>query len=236
MSTFVKAIRSDAASFLDFNPNANHLLNVIARRARRTPCKLNNLDIGECFISHKSVGLTEQQYRTAKKHLQKIDLVTFKVARRLTGGVTCGVTVAKIINSMVYDINTDEGNATVTSKQRQPNANLTSNKNDKNDKNVNKDIHQQIADIWNASFTELPNIKRLTPKRKSQINAVIKEFGSSHGLNNPDRWSGLFEYISTCDFLMGRSNDWRCDFDFVINKNNLLKIIEGKYENTRTKE
>ena len=135
MSTFIKAIRSETASFLDFNPNANHLLNVIARRARRTECKLNNLSIGECFIGFKSVGLTEQQYRTAKKQLQKIGLVSFRVARKLTGGVTSGVTVAKLLDQRVYDINIDDGNATVTPKQRQPNANLTSNKNEKNEKN-----------------------------------------------------------------------------------------------------
>jgi hypothetical protein len=143
MSTFIKAVRSDTASFLDLNPNANHLLNVIARRARRTKCELNNLSIGECFISFKSVGLTEQQYRTAKKHLKKINLVEFRVARKLTGGVTSGVTVAKLLDSRVYDINTTEGNGTVTATQRQPNANLTSNKNVKNDKNVKNTIDHQ---------------------------------------------------------------------------------------------
>lgn len=157
MSTFIKAIRSETASFLDFNPNANHLLNVIARRARRTECKLNNLSIGECFVGFKSVGLTEQQYRTAKKQLQKIELVSFRVARKLTGGVTSGVTVAKLLNSRVYDINIDEGNATVTPNQRQPNANLTSNKNDKNDKNdKNKERSSLINDGFEHWWKDYP--------------------------------------------------------------------------------
>jgi hypothetical protein len=152
MSTFIKAIRSETASFLDFNPNANHLLNVIARRSRRTECKLNSLSVGECFIGFKSVGLTEQQYRTAKKQLQKIDLVSFRVARKLTGGVTSGVTVAKLLDSRVYDINIDEGNATVTPTQRQPNANLTSNKNDKNDNNEKNDKNKERSSLINEGF------------------------------------------------------------------------------------
>jgi hypothetical protein len=101
----------------------------------------------------------------------------------------------------------------------------------KNDKNVNKDIYQQLADAYNSSFPDLPNVAKVSQKRKAHINAAIKEFKPSHGLDNLDNWVNLFAYIRESDFLMGRTSDWRCDFDFIINKNNLLKIIEGKYEN-----
>jgi len=231
MCTFIKAYRSETASFLDFNPNANHLLNVIARRARRTPCNLNNLAVGECFIGFKSVGLTEQQYRTAKKHLQKIDLVSFRVARKLTGGVTSGVTVAKLMDSRVYDINTSEGNATATPTQRQPNANLTSNKNVKNEKN--KDICQQVADEFNNYLgDELSSVVKVTDKRKAGIRGCIAQMkGTDHDFTKIEAWIGLFDYIKKSDFLMGRKSDWSMSFDFLVNKSNLLKIIEGQYEN-----
>ena len=189
MSTFIKAIRSETASFLDFNPNANHLLNVIARRARRTECKLNNLSIGECFVGFKSVGLTEQQYRTAKKQLQKIELVSFRVARKLTGGVTSGVTVAKLLNSRVYDINIDEGNATVTPNQRQPNANLTSNKNDKNDKNDKKLTDDRFADFWNI-YNKKDGAAKCKSKwnklRESEKDLVFKVL-PNYVLSTPDK-------------------------------------------------
>ncbi len=170
----------------------------------------------------KEVNLSERKIRTAIKHLKSTNEVTsYSNAQH---------TVFTIVNYESYQEATSEGSNERQASDKQ----VTTNNNDKNDKNVNKDIHQQIADMWNASFSELPNVKKLTVKRKSHINAVIKEFGKSHNLNNPERWRDLFDYISTSDFLMGRTNDWRCDFDFVINKNNLLKIIEGKYENTRT--
>ena len=234
MSTFIKAIRSETASFLDFNPNANHLLNVIARRSRRTECKLNNLSVGECFIGFKSVGLTEQQYRTAKKQLQKIDLVSFRVARKLTGGVTSGVTVAKLMDSRVYDINIDEGNATVTPTQRQPNANLTSNKNDKNDNNEKKNnIHQQIADSWNEVFKdELSAVSKVTQKRITAINGCINEMkGTVHDFSKLETWTNLFLYVKSIPFLMG-SNDrgWTISFDFITTKSKLIKLVEGEYE------
>ena len=72
MTGFVKAMRTEEADFLDKYPIANHVLNVIARRARRTPCKMSGLEIGECFLGHKGLGITEQQYRTAKKTARKL--------------------------------------------------------------------------------------------------------------------------------------------------------------------
>ena len=154
MSTFVKLMRSEQATFLDCHPNANHLLNVIARRARRTPCTLNSLSIGESFIGFKTTGLTEQQYRTSKKNLEKWGLVSFRVARKLTGGVTAGVTVTKLLNSDVYDINTDEGNATVTPQQRHGNVTVTSNKECKNDKNDNKDLVEDLPQRSKFKFLD----------------------------------------------------------------------------------
>ncbi|CAG23184.1 hypothetical protein [Photobacterium profundum] len=108
--SYVKALRSEAAEFLDRYPVANHMLNVIARRAKRLPCIRTGLDIGECFLSHKSLGITEQQYRTAKKNLESWGFVKFRRGRRATEEGT----VAKLLNSDVYDINKDVPNGRTT--------------------------------------------------------------------------------------------------------------------------
>ena len=121
MVSFVKALRSEQAAFLDTNPLANHVINVIARRARRTPDPLNGLQIGECFVGHKGLGLSEQQYRTVKKNLQKWGLVEFKKAERVTDRGT----VAKLLNSDIYDINEDDPNGRPTEDQRKTNGRVT---------------------------------------------------------------------------------------------------------------
>jgi len=167
MKTYIKAIRGEASSFLDHYPNANHLLNVIARRARRTPCKLNMLEVGECFISFRSVGMSEQQYRTAKKQLQKWGLVTFGKGRKVTDKGT----VALLGNSDIYDINVDDGNGRVTEEQRKSNGRVTTNKecnNDKNEKNVNN------IDIYFSSFWESYPRKVGKPKALKAFNSAIK--------------------------------------------------------------
>lgn len=140
---FVMALRSEEAKFLDTHPTENHVLNVIARRARRTKCNLTGLEIGECFIGNKGLGLTEQQYRTAKKNLKKWGFVDFKKGRKATDTGT----VATLLNSAVYDINQEEGNGKgngslteqVTEGQRKPNGSLTTNNNVNKDNNVNNE-------------------------------------------------------------------------------------------------
>lgn len=114
-------MRSEEAEFLTAYPNACHLFFVMAQRARRTDHPLNGLKAGQCFLGDiGKIGLTEQQYRTAKKQLAEWNLATFK-------GTNKG-TVGTIINSKVYDINAKMDNEQPTSNQRAPNDQLTTNK------------------------------------------------------------------------------------------------------------
>lgn len=121
-----------------------------------------------------------------------------------------------------------EGDSLTTSKRQANDRQTTTPKECKNEKNSN--ICQQIADVWNNSFSELPNVLKVGDKRKAHINASIKFFKDRYDLSDPSQWASIFEYASKSDFLMGRSGDWSMDFDFIINKNNLLKVLEGKYE------
>lgn len=174
MVGFVKAMRSDEAAFLDKNPLANHVLNVIARRARRTPCKLTGLEIGECFVGHKGLGLTEQQYRTVKKNLQKWNMAEFKKARNLTDQGT----VAKLLDSTVYDINETLPNGTSTEDQRSINGastedqRQTKNVRKKEGKNVIKTIDQTDVDrLFDFFYSAYP--KKVDKKKASEKFGMI---------------------------------------------------------------
>jgi len=103
--------------------NAFVLLTVIAQRARRTrPDSIIELNVGEALVGdHATYGMSQQEYRTAKKQLQKFKLATFKA--------TTHGTVATLSNTRVYDINADEDNeqpnSEVTGKQQAPNKQVT---------------------------------------------------------------------------------------------------------------
>ena len=133
-------------------------------------------------------------------------------------------TVFTMIN---YDSYPDEANAGANKGQAKGKHGATN----KNDKNDNKEIYQQIAGAWNEVFPELPQVVKVSQKRKSHIAASINEFKKDYGFGDSDNWKGLFQHASKSDFLMGRKTNWSMDFDFIINKTNLLKIIEGNYDN-----
>ena len=100
-----------------------------------------------------------------------------------------------------------------------------------NHKPVNN-ICQLVTDEYNDKLSELGQVKVLSDKRKAHLKACIKQFkNTDHNFENVETWSRLFDYISTSDFLMGRKSEWSASFDFIINKSNLLKIVEGQYDN-----
>ncbi len=70
----------------------------------------------------------------------------------------------------------------------------------------------------------MPRATRVTDKRRGSINAVIKEFGE-------DAVKEALLKVESCPHLVGKNDrGWRADFDWLINKNNLLKVIEGRYD------
>lgn len=177
MTGFVKAMRTEESTFLDMHPNANHMLNVIARRARRTPCHLNKLEVGECFIGHKGLGLTERQYRTAKKQLEEWRMVEFKKGRKETDKGT----VAKLLNSKVYDINEELGDGRETEERRKRDGRATTNKECNKEKNDKKEIRQQQFEVfWNSYNKKTDKTKCLSKFEKmsdSDVEDILNSVG-----------------------------------------------------------
>lgn len=181
---------------------------------------------GEWATGRKAIsrdtGLTEQNVRTAITKLEKLGILTIKI--------TVKYSVFSIVNWDCYQ----QTNQQVTNNQPTSNQQVTTNKNGKNFNNGdNKGICQQVAESWNGIFDgELSLVIKLTPKRLAAINGCIKEFKSTdNDFSKIETWDGLFKYAKGLDFLMGISSDWQMNFDFIINKTNLLKVIEGNYDN-----
>ena len=124
-----------ASEILNRNSNAFILLYFIAMRAWRGPGRSpRDCDIGEALIGdHSKMAMTQQQYRTAKKNLEKMGFIT---TRSTTKG-----TVAKLVNTELFDPNLDSYNEQIngqlTSKQRAANEQVTTNNNCKNSNNSN---------------------------------------------------------------------------------------------------
>jgi hypothetical protein len=134
---YIKLNRGPATEELMKEPDCYMLLSVIAYRARRTQdFNVQNLKLQEALIGdYQSVGLTRQRYRTALKKLVKWGYITTRTTNKGT--------IATLLNSSIFDINSESGNQQVnqppTNGQPSSNHQATTNNKDKKDKNGKKE-------------------------------------------------------------------------------------------------
>lgn len=91
------------------------------------------------------------------------------------------------------------------------------------DNNIN---YQNIVDFFNENCPSLPKVAKLSDKRRKAIKAVIGEYGEQEVKD------ALLK-VEVSPFLSGKDNKWRASFDWLMNKNNLLKVIEGNYDHKK---
>ena len=80
------------------------------------------------------------------------------------------------------------------------------------------------AEKYNEICKDLPRCTKITETRKSHLRTIESLYGREQILQ-------AFSLAQASDFLTGRRSAWRANFDWVINKNNLVKILEGNYTN-----
>jgi hypothetical protein len=133
---FVKLMRTaDVVDLIARSPIAFALATTIALRARfhNNVSRLTGLQQGEAFLGdYKRCGMTEGQYRQAKKLLEKHRFATFRTTNRGT--------IAKLMDTSLFDpcnvADYDPTYEQTTSKQRADNGQATTNKNGNNGKTV----------------------------------------------------------------------------------------------------
>ena len=85
---------------------------------------------------------------------------------------------------------------------------------------------QQLADRYNAICTSLPKVVRLTDKRCLTVRRIY-----SKGYT-PEQLDEAFRRAQASSFCTGQNDrHWKADFDWLLNENNLVKVLEGKYDN-----
>ncbi len=88
---------------------------------------------------------------------------------------------------------------------------------------------QELVELFNRSFPELPTVKVITDKRRAAVRKRWIE--NKDRMPTVERWAAFFEYIRGSDFLMGRTaKPWNgfC-FDWLFTPSNFVKILEGNY-------
>ena len=89
------------------------------------------------------------------------------------------------------------------------------------------ELRDRVIKSFHAICQSLPTIRKLSKKRLSILNARLKEYPEEQF------WVDYFIKVEQSDFLAGRHDSWRSNFDWLINENNMNKVLEGNYVNKR---
>ena len=126
-----------------------------------------------------------------------------------------------------------EANRKRVAEHRERQKLLTDGKDLKDNKDRDIDIEsnvtvtlQEVTGLYHNICKSLPTIRTVTDKRKKTIKARIKQY--------PDltTYEELFTKTEASDFLTGRDGKWSgCNFDWLLNENNMVKVLEGNYAN-----
>lgn len=88
--------------------------------------------------------------------------------------------------------------------------------------------YENIMNLFNSVCVSLPKIRNLTDLRKQKIRKANKELNGD--------FESFFKRIESSDFLTGKNGSWNgCNFDWIFKPQNLIKIIEGNYDNKSSK-
>ena len=88
-----------------------------------------------------------------------------------------------------------------------------------------------LVDFYNK-MDKFSKVTKITTKRRNKIISRLKDVGY-------DNLIKALEIASKSDFLTGNieHSKWRADFDwFIENDTNCIKVLEGKYNNSKSKE
>lgn len=95
-------------------------------------------------------------------------------------------------------------------------------------KEKDKDIFADFVAGYHLLCPSLPKVIKISDARKRVIKARIKEFGL-------EDIKAVFEKAESSDFLTGKTSDFKASFDWILKPANLVKILEGNYDNRKPK-
>ena len=148
------------------------------------------------------------------------------VTDNVTSHVTSRVTEREVTkqNKNIYNISSNEDIVETSEKTSEV-----------PDRKSDRLSYDEIMKDFHATCPDLPGIRALNDARKTKIRSLVKELDKLKifpGVEPEKKLHVIFRAAQNSDFLSGRSGKWNgCSFDWLINKTNALKVLEGQYQN-----
>lgn len=88
--------------------------------------------------------------------------------------------------------------------------------------------YDKLKLFFNANCGLMSKIQVLSEPRKRKIALLLKKFSKEDFMK-------VIEKSKESNFLQGENNkQWKADFDWILNQNNFIKVLEGNYDNKIT--
>lgn len=170
----------------------------------------------------EAVGLSQQEVRTALKHLKSTDELTVKTTRKFS--------IISIKKWNEYQEANRLINSQSTGYQQSANSQLTTIEqcNNVTKKQSNNVVVETVVQEFNSRCKSFDRIETTTETAIMNIARLNKMY--------PDfDYKAYFDRIEKSDFLSGRNGRWnigRCaGFEWLTNPKNVAKVLRGQYDN-----
>jgi len=90
-----------------------------------------------------------------------------------------------------------------------------------------EDILGKAVETWRKAINPTMTKLELTSGRAEKIKRILEKFFS----NDIKKWEEFIQTVQKSDFLMGRITNFKVSLDWILQEKNLLKVLEGNYEN-----
>ena len=175
---------------------------------------------------------SEPQEEPAVLPKEEAEIVTDGVTRHVTSRVTNREITEqnKNKNIDIYNISSNEDIVETSEKKSE-----VPDREPEKPKKTDRLSYDLIVEDFRNTCPALPGIRGLNDTRKAKIRSLVKELDKLKifpGLEPEKKLHIIFQAAQNSDFLSGRNGKWNgCPFDWLINKTNALKTLEGTYQN-----
>ncbi|MCI6698413.1 MAG: DUF6291 domain-containing protein [Lachnospiraceae bacterium] len=84
--------------------------------------------------------------------------------------------------------------------------------------------YQGVVDAFNETCVSLPHVSTISDARKKAIRARVRQYGMDNILK-------AFQKAEASTFMKGgNKRNWTAKFDWIMNGNNMAKILDGNYD------
>jgi ethanolamine utilization protein EutQ (cupin superfamily) len=201
------------------------------------------------FLTHskqsKQTGMSEHQLRKCKKTLKEMGVLKtqmqgippkefYIIHMENLVKESIGIFLKKVEECSFRNLTNNNNNKYNKNKKD----NISQNLNQEEEKlNIEEEIVpnkekvpskskvDKVVKLYQKYCPSCPKIIKVTDRRKKAVNARLKEYSLLV-------IKKVFQEAESSNFLSGRSRAWAgCNFDWLMNENNLIKVLEGKYKN-----